>query len=166
MTAQNTITTPEAQIRQLIADQQRAICTKDVDQIMARYAAEAIVFDVKPPFQTKGKAAIRQVWVECLPHFPDAFAIETQDLKIIVNDSLVNDSLVNDSLVNDSSNNGLAAAHWLFRFTGEEDHPAMQMWMRVTAVCQKNQGNWQILHEHISVPFAPETSQAVLTLNP
>jgi ketosteroid isomerase-like protein len=48
----------------------------------------------------------------------------------------------------------------------EQDHPAMQMWMRVTAVCQENQGNWQILHEHISVPFDPATSQAVFTLNP
>ncbi|WP_202925141.1 nuclear transport factor 2 family protein [Myxacorys almedinensis] len=42
----------------------------------------------------------------------------------------------------------------------------MQMWMRATAVCQKQQGNWQILYEHISVPFNPETSQAVFTLNP
>nr|WP_238393319.1 hypothetical protein [Myxacorys almedinensis] len=38
--------------------------------------------------------------------------------------------------------------------------------MRATAVCQKQQGNWQILYEHISVPFNPETSQAVFTLNP
>ncbi|NHC36404.1 YciI family protein [Scytonema millei] len=27
-------------------------------------------------------------------------------------------------------------------------------------------GYWQILHEHISLPFHPETSQAVFTLNP
>lgn len=137
----------EAQIRQLIADQQRAICTKDVDQIMSRYAAEVIIFDVKPPFQTQGKEAVRRLWEDCLPYFPDSFEMETRDLTITVNDDL-------------------AVAHWLFRFKGEQDHPAMQMWMRVTAVCQENQGNWQILHEHISVPFDPATSQAVFTLNP
>lgn len=142
-----TATANAAAIRQLIADQQQAICAKNVDQIMSRYAAEVILFDVKPPFQTQGKAAVRQVWEECLPYFPDAFEIETRDLSVTVSEDL-------------------AVAHWLFRFTGEQDHPAMQTWMRVTAVCQKNQGEWQILHEHLSVPFDPETSQAAFTLNP
>ena len=147
MTTTSTNTANEAQIRQMVGDQQRAICTKDVDQIMSRYANEVIFFDVKPPFQTKGKAAVRQLWEDCLPYFPDSFEMETRDLTITVNDDL-------------------AVAHWLFRFKGEQDHPAMQQWMRVTAVCQKHQGDWQIVHEHISVPFNPETSQAVLTLNP
>ncbi|MBW4661223.1 MAG: nuclear transport factor 2 family protein [Drouetiella hepatica Uher 2000/2452] len=145
-TAGNTHATHEAQIRQLIGNQQRAICTKDVDQIMSHYADEVILFDVKPPFQTIGKEAVRQLWKDCLPYFPNSFEMETRDLTIAVNDSL-------------------ATAHWLFHFKGEPDHPAMQMWMRATAICQKHQGEWQILHEHISVPFNPETSQAVLTLN-
>jgi len=147
MTNRSTIASNEAQIRRLIADQQRAICTKDVDQIMSRYANELIIFNVTPPFQIKGKDAYRQVWEACLPHFPDSFEIETRDLTITVSDDL-------------------AVAHWLFRFTGtEQDHPAMQTWMRVTAVCRRNQGNWQILHEHLSVPFDPETSKAAFTLN-
>lgn len=147
MTTKSTITHNEAQIRQLIAEQQRAICTKNVDQIMSRYANDVIIFDVKPPFQTQGKEAVRQMWEDCLPYFPDAFEIETRDLNITFSEDL-------------------AVSHWLFRFTGTEDHPAIQMWMRATAVCKKNQGEWQILHEHISVPFDPETSQAVFTLNP
>lgn len=147
MVTANTITNHEAQIRQLINDQQQAICTKNVDQIMSRYADEVVLFDVKPPFQTQGKDAVRRLWEDCLPYFPDSFGMETRDLTVTVNDNL-------------------AVAHWLFHFTGEQNHPAMQMWMRVTAVCQKNHGDWQILHEHISVPFNPETSQAVFTLNP
>ena len=147
MTTVNTITTNEAEIRQLIVDQQLAICTKDINQIMSRYAIEAVIFDVKPPFQTKGKDAIRQLWEDCLPCFPESFGMETRDLTISVNDDL-------------------ATAHWLFHFTGEQDHPAMQMWMRATAVCQKKEGNWQILHEHISVPFDPSNAQAIGTPNP
>lgn len=147
MTTASTTNNHKAEIRQLIAAQQRAICTKDVEQIMSRYANEIVIFDVKPPFQTKGKDAVRQLWEESLPYFPDAFDMETRDLTIVVNDNL-------------------ATAHWLFRFTGEQDHPAMQMWMRVTAVCQNHQGNWQILHEHVSVPFEPKTSPAVFTPNP
>ncbi|MBW4683805.1 MAG: nuclear transport factor 2 family protein [Komarekiella atlantica HA4396-MV6] len=144
----STIIPNEAQIRQLIAEQQSAICAKDVDQIMSHYATEVIIFDVKPPFQIKGKGAFRRVWEECLPYFPDSFEIETRDLNITVSDDL-------------------AVAHWLSHFTAmEPDHPAMQTWMRITAVCQRNQGEWQILHEHISVPFNPETSQAAFTLDP
>jgi len=38
---------------------------------------------------------------------------------------------------------------WLFRFMGTV-HPAMQMWMRVTAVCQKIRA---MADTNISVPF-------------
>jgi len=136
MTTASTITTHEAQIRQLIADQQRAICAKDVDQIMSRYAE--VILDVKPPFQTQGKRLSAKCGKTVC--FSDTFEIETRDLIITVSENL-------------------AVAHWLFRFMGTEVHPA-QMWMRVTAVCQKNQGEWQIRHEHLSVPFDPETSKA------
>lgn len=147
MTTANISTVNEAEIHQLITDQQRAICNKDINHIMSHYATEIVIFDVKPPFQTKGEAAVRQLWEEALPCFPDVFEMETRDLIIAANDSL-------------------ATAHWLFRFKSEPEHPEMQMWMRATAVCQKKEGNWQILHEHISVPFDPSNAQAVFTLNP
>lgn len=147
MTTVNTLSIQETEIRQLVTAQQRAICTKDVEQIMSRYADEIVIFDVKPPFQTRGKESVRQLWEDCLPCFPDSFEMETRDLTI-------------------TANHEIATAHWLFRFKGEQDHPAMQMWMRATAVCQRQQGTWQILHEHISVPFNPSNAQAVFTLNP
>jgi ketosteroid isomerase-like protein len=147
MTTANTLTASEAEIRQLIAEQQRAICAKDITQIMSHYANEIVIFDVKPPFQTHGREAVRQLWEDSLPCFPTSFEMETRDLAIAVNDNL-------------------ATAHWLFRFKGEQNHPATQMWMRATAVCQKHHDQWQILHEHISVPFDPSNAQAVFTLNP
>jgi uncharacterized protein (TIGR02246 family) len=139
-------TQDEAQIRQIIADTSSGICAKDIDQIMMHYAQDVIIFDVKPPFQTKGADAFRQMWEMCLPCFPDSFQIEMRDLKLTVSGDV-------------------AIAHWLFHFTGmEKDHPAAQMWMRITSGCQRKQGRWQIVHEHCSVPFDPETSQAVFTL--
>lgn len=148
MKTESAIASHETQIRQLIADQQRAICAKDVDQIMSYYANEFIAFNVTPPFEIKGREAYRQVWQACLPYFPDSFGVETRDLSVTVR-------------------NDLAVAYWLSHFTGmEPNHPAMQTWMRITAIYQNNQGNWQIVHEHNSVPFDPETSQAAFTLNP
>ncbi len=148
MTTENTRAQDDAQIRQLIADWASALCAKDLDRLMAHYAAHVIVFDAKPPFQTKGAKAYRRTWEACLPYFPASFRIETRDLSITVSGDL-------------------ALAHWLFRLTGKEkDHPAMPTWMRSTVGYQRNQGRWQIMHEHVSIPFNPETSQAVFTLEP
>ncbi|MCI0700712.1 MAG: SRPBCC domain-containing protein [Planctomycetia bacterium] len=137
----------ESAIRQLIADQMKAICAKDVDRLMAPYAAEFVAFDAIPPFQTRGPDAWRQTWSSCLPHFPAVFQIETRDLTLAV-----------------SGDTGFA--HWLFRFTGpDKDHPAMQSWMRLTGCYRKIGGKWQIVHEHCSVPFDPHTNKALLTLD-
>lgn len=147
MTTTSTITANEVQIRQLIADQQSAICAKDIDRIMFHYTADVIFFDCKPPFQTQGAAAFRRIWEECLPCFPASFETEIQDLNIFVSGDL-------------------AFAHWLLRFTEMGDHPAAQTWLRFTAGYQQRQGRWQIVHEHCSVPFDPHKAEAVFTLNP
>ncbi|MBD1874411.1 SgcJ/EcaC family oxidoreductase [Nodosilinea sp. FACHB-131] len=137
MTSTSTITRDEAQIRQLIANQTSAITAKNLEQIMACYSPDAVLFDVKPPLQLNGSAAIRAMWEACMPCMPEISGIETKDLNVAVSGDL-------------------ALAHWVFRFTGiEPGHPAAEMWMRVTAAYQKRQGEWQILHEHCSLPFNP-----------
>ena len=137
----------DAAVRKLIADQQAAIGAKDLDDLMAPYAAEFVAFDAIPPFRTVGPEAWRQTWAGCLPHFPEVFEIETRDLHVAVSGDA-------------------AFAHWLFRFTGpQKDHPALQSWMRLTGCYRKVAGAWKIVHEHCSVPFDPYTSKAVLTLN-
>ncbi len=75
------------QIRQLIADQQRAVCAKDIDRIMTHYATDVIVFNVRPPFQTRGAKDWRREWEVALAHFPASFGIETRDLVITVSDA-------------------------------------------------------------------------------
>ncbi len=52
MRMENTGSPDEAEIRRLIADLQRAVCTKDIERIMAHYASEVVVSNVKPPFRT------------------------------------------------------------------------------------------------------------------
>jgi uncharacterized protein (TIGR02246 family) len=147
MTTHKPATDEETRIRQLIDEQINAICSKDLDRLMKLYAEDFIAFDAKPPFQTNGPDAWRETWAACLPYFPASFGIETRDLRI-------------------SASDDMAIAHWLFHVTTEEEHPASQLWMRTTLACRKTQGEWQIIHEHCSVPFDPMTSQAVLTLEP
>ena len=138
--------TPESsdayQIRRLIEDRQSAICAKDIDRIMTHYATDIIVFNVKPPFQTRGAKAWRREWETALSHFPGSFGTETRDLVIAVGGDL-------------------ALAHCIWRFTGMPG----QKWIRDTAVYRRNQGEWQIVHQHYSVPFDPETSRAVFAVD-
>jgi ketosteroid isomerase-like protein len=138
----------EAQLRELMADQASAICAKNVDRIMAHYDRDVVFYDCKTPFQTVGAEAFRRIWEMCLPYFPDSFGIETRDVRIFLSGDL-------------------AFSHCLFRFTGmDKDHPAMQTWLRSTVGYRKSQSGWQIVHEHCSVPFILDTSQALFTLEP
>src|SRR5262245_6566314 len=147
-TTEATLSRDETQIRTLVADQLDAIRAKDLDRLMAFYAADAVLFDVKPPFQTDGAAAWRRTWEACLPYFPSGFQVQTRGLHVAVGGEL-------------------AFAHYLWRVTGrEEGHPAMQTWYRSTTNYRKIRGKWQIVHEHGSVPFDPMTSRAAFTLEP
>ncbi|CAF1144370.1 unnamed protein product [Rotaria sordida] len=138
----------EIQIQQLITNWTNALCLKDINQMMSNYADDVIIFDIKPPFQTKGAIEWRRMWEKCLPYFPESFQIETRDIIIHVSDNI-------------------AFAHWLWRFTEvPENHRILKTWMRATMGYRKQNEQWLIVHEHASLPFNPETSQVVFTSDP
>lgn len=139
MTTTTTQTQCEIEIRQLIEAHTHAICAKDLERIMAHYAPEIVIFDMKPPLALNGIDACRQMWETSLPYMPTISGMEQQEVETVVSDDL-------------------AVAHWISRFTGlDPDHPAAKMWLRITAACQRHQDGWQIIHEHVSIPFAPES---------
>lgn len=133
----------EAEVRGLISAQMDAICSKDLTRIMAPYAADCVTFDVKPPHQLNGAEALKRMWEICLPCFPDSFGAELRDLDVTVSGDM-------------------AYAHWLWRMTGAPADVPMP-WLRITSVLQRRAGRWQIVHDHVSVPFNPMTGMAVLT---
>jgi ketosteroid isomerase-like protein len=149
------MTTPEsararddARRRHLSAEPRRALGAQDLDRRMPPYAAAVVVFDAEPPFQTPGAGAFRRTRAACLPYFPDACQTEGRDLRLTVSGDV-------------------ALAHWLWRFTGmATDHLARQTLLRSPAGSQRLRGRWQIVHEHASVPFKPETGHATFTLDP
>ncbi len=123
-----------------------ALSTRDIKQMMSHYADDAIVFDVKPPFQTKGAVAWKHVWEASLPFFPESFKVEVKDLVIF-------------------SDGNVGFAFYLFKLVGsEKDHPSMQTWMRATTGYKLQNGKWKIVHEHASLPFSPQNNQAVFSL--
>jgi len=132
----------KAEIKKVIDDFMEALRDKNVKRMISHYAADAILFDVKPPFQTKGAIAWKHTWEACIGYFPPSFNVEIKDLAIHISGDI-------------------AISHYLFRLTGtRKDDPAAQTWIRTTTGYKRIAGKWKIIHEHGSVPFNPHTREA------
>jgi uncharacterized protein (TIGR02246 family) len=138
----------EADIRRLIAAWSRALEAKDIGGLTADYAPDAVLFDAIPPYKTVGVNNIRKVWHSCLPYFPDEFKSEHRDITVHVDGDV-------------------AFVHCLHHFVPTPaDHPSGMTWMRVTACYRRIQGQWKVVHEHVSIPFNPMNNQVWLITNP
>ncbi len=146
MSGQKNKNTSKEAIKKQIDSFFSALSAKDIKQMMMHYADDAIIFDVKPPFQTKGAISWKHVWEASLPFFPDVFEVVTRDMVI-------------------HADGHVGFAFYLFKLTGKEkDHPAMQTWMRATTGFKFQNGKWKIVHDHASIPFNPQNNQAVFSL--
>ncbi|MFY9529022.1 MAG: SgcJ/EcaC family oxidoreductase [Candidatus Acidiferrales bacterium] len=141
-------TNDETQIRQLIEDWRDALRTRDLDRLMQHYAPDVRFFDAVPPYQHRGAAAYRRTWELMLPHLPPTIGVELCDLEISVSGDL-------------------AVMRCLTRIMNEETkQDATCGWVRVTVCYERQQGTWRVIHEHVSVPFDPATSQAAFIREP
>ncbi|MEZ5299563.1 MAG: nuclear transport factor 2 family protein [Verrucomicrobiales bacterium] len=125
-----------AEIAAIIRGWHDALERRDLDAMIGGYAADAVIFDVKPPWTIAGPRALRQMWEACLPFFPEDFRIETQDLAV-------------------HRSGDLAVAHWVQRIVVERDpaHPAAQTCLRATVTLRRDGDCWLSVHDHVSVPF-------------
>lgn len=138
----------EPEIRRLIAAWSAALEAKDADALTADHLPDSVLYDAIPPYKTVGKEAIRQVWANCLPYFPEKFQSEHRDIAIHV-----------------SGDVGLM--HCLHHVVPiPADHACGQTWMRVTVGYRRIDGKWKVVHEHVSVPFNPMNNQAWFITNP
>jgi ketosteroid isomerase-like protein len=141
-------TSAEEEIRTLIERWIEGARTKNLDAIMATYAPGIVSFDAIAQLQFKGAEAYRKHWETCLSYMPGPMLFEAHDLNV-------------------AAQGDVAFAHYLCRCGGtKEDGTEQTGWMRATVCCRKTGGRWQIVHEHYSAPFDPESSQALLNLEP
>jgi uncharacterized protein (TIGR02246 family) len=130
-------------IERLVSDWSRAVESKDAEKIVANYGPDTVLFDAIPPARTIGAREIGRIWAQCLPYFPEKFKSEHKDLTIHVDGDL-------------------AVVYGLHHFVPEPaDHPSGATWMRMTVVLRRQVSGWQVIHEHVSIPFDPMTSKAV-----
>jgi uncharacterized protein (TIGR02246 family) len=135
-------TKDEAAIRELIARWSRAVEANDAAAIVEAYTPQTVLYDAIPPYRTVDAAAIRVIWDNVFPYFPDTFRSEHRDLTAEVDGDV-------------------AVVFGLHHFVPEPaDHPCGATWMRATACYRRIDGQWRVAHEHVSVPFDPMTGRA------
>jgi uncharacterized protein (TIGR02246 family) len=138
----------EAQIRQLVENWAKAVRAKDIDGIMAHHAPDILLFDAIPPLQFTGGDAYRKNWEQCFPYFQGPIGCEIRDMSI-------------------TAGADVAFCHSLTQINGTTtsgEHIAT--WLRATICFRKIDGKWTVTHEHVSVPFDPESGQASIDLKP
>jgi len=138
----------ETQIRQIIHEWRDALCARDLDRLMQYYSPNVVFFDAVPPHVHRGAGAYRRTWENMFAFLPAHLGSEVRDLDITVSGDL-------------------AAMHCLQRLINADTHEAATCgWVRVSVTYQRTDGQWRVIHEHVSVPFDPATSQAVFIREP
>ena len=141
----------EAQIRQLMAEQETAMRAKDAERLVCAYATDIVKFSLAPPLQSTGpKARDLNGLRSWFSGFDGPIDYEIRDLAV-------------------TAGGDVAFCHSLNRLSAKP-HGAPQgfdLWFRATVGLRKIDGTWRITHEHDSTPFYMDGSfRAALDLQP
>lgn len=141
---------PEDQIRNLLTRWEAAFRAKDANAVMSCYAPGDVVvaFDIVPPLAKIGRDAYRQNYEEFFAMFSGPLEVELRDVRIVAAADV-------------------AFLHCFDRMSGTlQSGEHFDLWLRVTSGLRKLDGEWRIIHDHVSVPVDFETGKAILDLSP
>lgn len=125
----------------------RTFEAKSLEGIMEYYAHDILSYDLMPPIQFEGESMWRQNWVNFFDSFHD-IRLTFEDLTVFQSGDL-------------ATIRGLTRLQCTTANGGEID-----MWSRETNVMRKMNGEWLIVHDHVSVPMDFGTGMALTGLKP
>jgi uncharacterized protein (TIGR02246 family) len=126
--------TDENAIRELIENWAKAVRAKDYSGIMANHSTDILMFDVPPPFQSKGIEAYKKTWDLFFSSQPEPIAFDIRHMDIVA-----------------GSDVAFAVAAMQCAEEGENGEPT-KLDFRLTVGLRKIDGQWTVMHEHHSVP--------------
>lgn len=142
------MTSTQSEVRGLFDSRSEAIWMKDIDRLMSLYSADVVYFDLVPPLQYTGSAALRDRFLDWFAGFDGAIGQELRDLNVLVSADV-------------------AVAHMLIRATGtQKSGREVGFWVRATDGCQRSDNRWLITHEHVSLPVDVRSGSAATDLVP
>jgi ketosteroid isomerase-like protein len=138
----------ESEVKALLDNQFEAIRTKDIDQLMPLYSADIVYFDLVPPLQYVGAAALRQRFLQWFDGWKSSIGMEIRDLTIV-------------------TGGDIAAAHMLLRASGTlKNGHEVGYWIRASDCYRRSIDGWLITHEHVSLPVDMASRSAAVDLTP
>jgi ketosteroid isomerase-like protein len=120
-------------LRERVETLAQAIRDKDIDALMAHYAPDVVVYDVRPPLEVRGADAYRKNFERWFAAMQGAIEYEMQDLRLSMSESH-------------------AFCHCVSHVRGTRNGEKADYRVRVTTCFQKVNGQWIVGHEHISMP--------------
>jgi uncharacterized protein (TIGR02246 family) len=143
-----TATQPDEQLRQFIADRARAVANRDAHVLVDAYSVDVVSFPLLPPAETHGTHDIAHALSTWFDSYVEGPAYDVHNLHVQAADDL---------------------GYCCFRYhvTGVlKDGATVDMWVRSTLVCRREDGRWRVVHAHESVPFDPRTAEGLISLGP
>jgi ketosteroid isomerase-like protein len=123
----------ESQIRMLIENWALAVRNKDMDGILAHHAADMVMYDVPPPFQSAGIEAYRKTW-DTFFKYTKRGIFDIRELHVIAGDQV-------------------AFCYATMKCSDKSDTGEfVELPFRLTIGLKKTANQWVIVHEHHSVP--------------
>jgi PhnB protein len=150
MPQQAEMTDDEVQVRRLIERRADALRTKSATETLATQAANYVQYPLNGVLQYAGESAMTKDDFDAVfTAFEGPIGYEMKDLHVTVGDRV-------------------AVSNSLSRISAQvAGGPAMSMWFRKTLVFEKNNGSWEIVLEHESVPMTADGSgRAAVDLTP
>ena len=142
------MTSTQAEVRGLLDSRSEAVWIKDIDRLMSFYSPDIIYFDVVPPLQYVGSAALRGRFLHWFDGFEGSIGQEFRDLNVL-------------------ASGDIAVASMLIRASGTlRNGQEVGRWVRVTSSFQRSNQSWLITHEHVSLPVDLESGSAATNLVP
>ncbi len=126
--------TNEQEVRELIERWAKAVRDKDFDGILACHATNLLMFDVPPPFESRGIEAYRETWNWFYSCQPEPIVFDIQRMDIVAGAEVA-----------------FVAALMQCQEEGKNGE-LTKLDFRLTVGLRKIEGQWMILHEHHSVP--------------
>jgi uncharacterized protein (TIGR02246 family) len=138
----------EREVRALHQRWFESTAAKDLDGLMSPIAESVISYEHEQPLEYVGRDRVRDVCANGLDAGSGTVTWTVPDLKVVVRDDL-------------------AVAWGLNRMTAEQDNGGpVESWSRGTRIFQKTDRGWELIHQHVSFPFDPNTGQARTDLAP
>jgi uncharacterized protein (TIGR02246 family) len=140
--------TAEQELRELVEERVAAVQAKDPAPLAARFDADVISFNVLPPLQSRGSAAVADQTQRWFDGYATEIGYEVRDLHV-------------------TADGDVGFCSFLYHVSGTlAAGDEVDMWVRATLCCRRADGRWLITHDHESVPFDPATGKALINLSP